>query len=135
MKNVNLRIEFKKHKPLINNNSYKELKDILENELGISFQPKLKSPPPGTMGNELITALQALAVTINLLGLIWAIIVTKFRCSISIEILFEDGTKMNIEKKALSDRQMQEEVKKVQQEIENRIANKKVKEIIYRPEN
>jgi hypothetical protein len=133
MNNMLLRIQFLSDNPVLNSNRHKELKQILENELDKPFELVIEPAPPDTMANELAVAIQALSVTVSSLALIWAIIVNSYRCSITVEVQFEDGTKMTIQKKALSEKRLQKEMENFQEEMEKKIADKKVKEILYYP--
>lgn len=135
MNTIALRIEFTGKNSVLKSNLHKELKSILEGELGLPFELVSVPKPPNTMGGDLAVAIQALTLTVSSLALIWTIIVTRYRCSISIEIHYEDGTNMVIQKKALSERRLRTEMENFQEEIDRRISEKKVKEIIYRPES
>ena len=135
MKTIPVRIKLASKQALVNNQVYEELHEALEEELGDGFDLVREPAPAGTMGDDLVVAIQALIVTVNALALIWAIIVTRYRCTVTVEIAFKDGSKMTIEKKALSEARLAKEVKKFEEEIKHRIVDKEIQEIIYYPKN
>ena len=135
MDTVFVKIQFDGENLVMNSNLQKELKPVLESELDIPFELVSVPPPPNTMGVDLVIAIQALSVMVSTLALIWAIIVTRYRCSLSMELHFEDGTKVVIQKEALTGRRLRKEMEILQKEIEEKNIQKKIKEIIYRPKN
>lgn len=115
-KSINIRIEageeILEQNPFILQSLERDLKRELDHPILYETKPN----PEGTMGGEIIVALELAGLAITSLGTIWAILQIRYRGQISIEKEMPDGTKIIITKSNLTDKQLEEEFNKLENE-------------------
>lgn len=93
-----------------------KLERDLQREVDLPVIRKTIPSPENTMSGEIIGAIELAGLAITTLGTIWTILQIRYRGQISIEKEMADGSKVTVTKANLTDKQLEDELKKLEEE-------------------
>jgi hypothetical protein len=129
MKNlIDLRIELNEAGLESDPFSLRNLERDIQREVPNQISHETRTSPEGTMGGDIVIALELAGLAVSALNAIWTILLVRYKYQMSFEKELADGTKITITQTSLTKKQLEQEM----EEHEKEAKEKKLKKFIIK---